>query len=99
MAGRRIGAANPGDCRTGQSHAEETRKQGVWEKGTLTMLSHLARTRDLEPGVINLDRPVRCKGPDPVDCGQAQADRACYQGSGCSRLARGVGRVEGLHGG
>ena len=67
--------------------------------GTLTMLSHLARTCDLEPGVVDLDRPVRREGPDPVDRGQAQADRACYQGSGCGRLARGVGRVEGLHGG
>ena len=70
-----------------------------WRRGTLTMLSRLARTRDLEPGVVDLDRPVRREGPDPVDRGQAQADRACYQGSGCGRLARGVGRVEGLHGG
>ena len=101
---QRLGAesarpACPRDCRTGQSNAEEARNQGPGEGGPLAMLSHLARTRDLEPGVIDLDRPVRREGPDPVDRGQAQSDRARYHGGSSGRLARGVGRVEALHGG
>ena len=62
------------------------------------MLLLLARTRDLEPGVFDLDCPVRREGPDTVDCRQAQADRAGHQGGISCRLACGVGRVEALHG-
>ena len=55
-----------GDCRTGQSHAEEARKQGVWEEGTLTMLSPPCshprpRTRCRRPGPPSASRRARSR--------------------------------------
>lgn len=98
-APNRRGRPVPGTAAPARATLRRHGNRGWGRGGALAMLSHLARTRDLEPGVVDLDRPVRREGPDPVDRGQAQSDRARYHGGSSGRLARGVGRVEALHGG